>query len=114
MLGNGFSGILMNIIRAILELVMPDKNQQFAVACIFYATASAILLLCAYLYKPLSKSPYFLYHKRKCGLEIQIKKIEIKPIEAEVERKEESAYVEALKHIADDDSDISGNSGLRK
>ena len=64
MFGNGISGVAMNGLRAILQVILPGKENQYTMALIFFICATGILLLCGYLFTPLYKAKIFLhYHK---------------------------------------------------
>lgn len=65
MLGNGISGVTMNALRAILQVILPGKDNLFMVALLFFILAAMILWLCAAMYNMLNTSEYFLYYQRK-------------------------------------------------
>mmetsp|Transcript_17769 Transcript_17769/g.30085 ORF Transcript_17769/g.30085 Transcript_17769/m.30085 type:complete len:177 (+) Transcript_17769:312-842(+) len=64
MFGNGVSGILMNVLRAILQLALPGVDQAFKVALIFFILAAAILLVCSLSFSVLNNSEFFQYYKK--------------------------------------------------
>jgi hypothetical protein len=64
MLGNGLSGILMNMLKGLLMLVLPGTEHQFTVAIIFFSLTSLFLLICAFSYSVLVKRDFYIYYMK--------------------------------------------------
>jgi phosphatidylglycerophosphate synthase len=62
MLGNGYSGITMNLLKAILMFILPGKDNMYRSALIFFVLASMILLLCSASFTILNTTEYFIYY----------------------------------------------------
>lgn len=65
MFGNGLSGVMMNSLRAIIQLILPGDDNLFTMALIFFICGASFLLGCGLLFDPLFKNPYFLYYLEK-------------------------------------------------
>ena len=63
MLGNGLSGIIMNLLRAFLQIVLPGQENEFTVALIFFILSAFILLMCAVAFSVLVNTEFFKYYK---------------------------------------------------
>lgn len=63
MLGNGYSGIIMNVLKAILMVILPESDQMYESSLIFFILASLILLLCSASFSILNKTEYFTYYR---------------------------------------------------
>lgn len=64
MLGNGLSGILMNVLKAVLQICLPGLENQYKVALIFFSLAAVILFVCGVAFQVLNSSEFFLHYKR--------------------------------------------------
>jgi hypothetical protein len=64
MLGNGYSGITMNVLKAILMILLPGAENMYKSALIFFIIATFILLLCAYSFEVLIKTEFFNHYLR--------------------------------------------------
>ena len=64
MLGNGLSGISMNVLRAILEISLPGVENEYTVSLIYFTLASATLLACSIGFSVLSNQEFFKYYKK--------------------------------------------------
>lgn len=67
MFGNGISGVAMNSLRAVLQLILPGTENLFTVAFLFFILAATILWACAFTYNAMYSSPVYLYYQRKGG-----------------------------------------------
>jgi hypothetical protein len=63
MLGNGYSGIAMNVLKAILMVILPGEDKMYESALIFFVLASMILILCSASFTILNKTAYFNYYR---------------------------------------------------
>lgn len=63
MFGNGVSGVLMNSVRAILQAILPGKDNLYIVALLFFIIAAFILFVCGCLHSVLFSSEFFMYFK---------------------------------------------------
>jgi hypothetical protein len=64
MLGNGLSGISMNVLRAILEVTLPGVENEYKVSLIYFSLATAILLACSIGFSVLHSQEFFQYYKK--------------------------------------------------
>lgn len=74
MFGNGFSGILLNIFRAICLVAFPpssddDNQNNYYGALIYFSLAAVILIGCIIGYIFFSRLPFVLYHMNKVNKE---------------------------------------------
>lgn len=63
MLGNGYSGIVMNVLKAILMAILPGVDNMYLSALIFFIIASSILLICAASFSILNQTEFFTYYR---------------------------------------------------
>lgn len=63
MLGNGYSGITMNVLKAILMIILPGSDNMYKSSLIFFILASLILLLCSASFTILNKTEFFNYYR---------------------------------------------------
>ncbi len=62
MLGNGYSGIVTNLLKVVFLLILPGDNNLFLSSMIFFIASALVLLMCAFSYTILTKNPFFKYH----------------------------------------------------
>lgn len=63
MLGNGYSGITMNVLKAVLMAILPGTENMYKNALIFFILAMLILLICSASFTVLNKTEYFNYYR---------------------------------------------------
>jgi phosphatidylglycerophosphate synthase len=64
MLGNGYSGITMTVLKAILMAILPGKDNMYKSALIFFILACCILLICSAAFTVLNRQEFFIYYKK--------------------------------------------------
>lgn len=62
MFGNGASGIIMNVLKAILMVILPGSDNMYLSALIFFILAALILLFCSASFTILNKTEFFNYY----------------------------------------------------
>lgn len=63
MLGNGYSGITMNVLKAILMVILPGTDNMYESALIFFMLAALILILCSASFTILNKTEFFNHYR---------------------------------------------------
>ena len=63
MLGNGYSGIFIAVLKIILMAILPGVDNMYKSALIFFIIASFILLLCSASFTILNKTEFFTYYR---------------------------------------------------
>ena len=91
MVGTGVAGVCVTSLRAVLQLVLPGKENMFTLALIFFALGTTFLWLCAYLYNPLYRNPFFLHYlHRSEGEEVLLEegRLNESPTSEQIEQRE--------------------------
>lgn len=107
MFGNGVSGVMMNSLRAILQLILPGDNNLHTVSLLFFIVAAILLWICAAMYSILYTSPFFLYYKdlsegKTPSTECQKGKVDDKQVELlQQEEKPEMTFGEVWQQMKD-------------
>lgn len=64
MVGNGYSGIVTNVLKAILLYFLPGEENEYKTALIFCMLSALILIICAVSYQVLQNNKFFIYYKK--------------------------------------------------
>ena len=62
MFGNGVSGVGTNLLKALLMVLLPGKENMFYVALIFFVLSALVLVACGLVYPTLNNSPFFQFY----------------------------------------------------
>ena len=62
MFGNGVSGISVNVLKAILQIIMPETEKMFTQSLIFFILSGCILLACSLMFSVANKNEFFNYY----------------------------------------------------
>ena len=65
MVGNGASGIIMNLTRITLTVILPGTENLFTNCLIFFSLACICLLACALCFNTVNNSKFYQYYKNK-------------------------------------------------
>ena len=64
MFGNGLSGITVNLIKILLNIVLPGPENLFKSSLVFYVISALILLGCSVAFSVMEKNVFYKYYKK--------------------------------------------------